>query len=190
VEGQVLHQGRDLAGLDRAEILRLRQQVGFVFQNSALISNMTVWDNIALPLQYHRLYPPDKIKRVVQTNIDLVGLQGFESYLPANLSMGSQKRAALARALVTYPAIVFYDEPTSGLDPMNAQAVTEVIRSLQTGFGITSMVVTHDIASAFRLATKIGIVRDHKIYFTGTVEEIRNSADPYIRRFISTQTEN
>lgn len=185
-EGRVLLRDRDTCLMSHDELMKVRLNIGYVFQNSALISNMNVFGNVALPLRYHTHYPPEKVQAIVRSRLDLLQLESkYDNAMPSSLSMGVMKRAAIARALALMPSLMLYDEPTSGLDPLNAATINEIIRTLGTGFGVTSLIVTHDIKSALGIATTVALVSEKTVVFSGTPAEFQNSKDEYIRRFIN-----
>ena len=183
IEGTVMLRGRDTLRVAREELMKMRLDIGYVFQNSALISNQSVFNNVALPLRYHTDYTPEKINDIVKSRLEMLQLHGYDNAMPSSLSMGVMKRAAVARALALMPSLMLYDEPTSGLDPLNAATINEIVQTLHSGFGVTSVIVTHDIKSALSIATTIAIVAEKTIIFTGTPEEVQKSEDPYIKRF-------
>lgn len=184
-KGSIMLRGRDTGRLLKEELMKIRQNIGYVFQNSALISNMNVFSNIALPLIYHTDYSPEQIRTIVNSRIELLNLKGYEKSMPAALSMGVMKRAGVARALALMPSVMFYDEPTSALDPLNAGILNDIIKSLHRGFGVTSVVVTHDVKAALDLGTTVAIIANHRIIFCGTPEELKKSGDSYIQQFFS-----
>ncbi|MCB1126383.1 MAG: ATP-binding cassette domain-containing protein [Verrucomicrobiae bacterium] len=162
-----------------------RLRVAMVFQSGALLSSLTVAENVGLYLSEHRLKPPAEIQRIVAEKLALVGLEGTEAKMPAELSGGMRKRAALARALVIDPQLIFYDEPTSELDPMIAVTIGGEILRLNRRMGVTSVVVTHDRELGFGIAHRMALIAGGTILAMGTPEEIRQSDDPTVRRFLS-----
>ncbi|MFH0920370.1 MAG: ATP-binding cassette domain-containing protein [Fibrobacterota bacterium] len=182
-KGTIMLRNRDTGRMLHDELMQMRLDMGYVFQNSALISNLPVSANIALPLRYHTHYTLEKINAIVKSRIQLLQLEGYENAMPASLSMGVMKRAAVARALALMPGLMFYDEPTSGLDPVNTSSINDIIRSFHTGFGITSVIVTHDMKSAFTIATTIAVVAEKRVIFSGTPEELKTTDNPYIKKF-------
>jgi len=181
--GAVFLKGRDTLRIPQEELMKVRLDIGYVFQNSALISNMSVSANIALPLLYHTNYPMDTVRAIVDSRIELLNLRGYENAMPASLSMGIMKRAGVARALALMPSLMLYDEPTSALDPLNAGILNGIIRNLHGGFGVTSLVVTHDVKAALDLGSRVAIIADHRIIFCGAPEELRRSKDKYVQTF-------
>ncbi len=182
--GVVRFCGQDLATLKLDEINQLRQQIGMLFQGAALFDSLTVRDNIAYPLREHFDYPEDKITEVVESRLALVGLPGIEDMMPADLSGGMRKRVGLARAIATDPRVILYDEPTTGLDPANTQRVNRLIRELQQKLKVTSVVVTHDMDSAFAITDRLALLCNCRVEFVGTPEEAKVSKNALVRNFI------
>jgi phospholipid/cholesterol/gamma-HCH transport system ATP-binding protein len=182
-QGSVFIRGQDTRRAPHEALMELRLDMGYVFQGSALISNMSVYNNISLPLQYHTRSSKAEIDRTVRNRIELLNLKGYEHAMPASLSTGVMKRAAVARALALMPSLMLYDEPTSALDPLNAALLNDIIRTLHSGFGMTSVIVTHDMDAALELGTRIVLIADKTIVFSGTPDECRNTDSPYLQRF-------
>jgi phospholipid/cholesterol/gamma-HCH transport system ATP-binding protein len=182
--GSVQVEGREIAHLSEAELAPLRRHVGMVFQMAALFDSMTVFDNVAFPMRYWRTVPEAEISVRVRELLEVVGLGGTEGLYPAELSGGMRKRAGLARALALEPRILLYDEPTAGLDPVVAQKINLLIRDLQRRFGLTSVVVTHDLHSAFVVADRIAFLQEGRIVFVGDPDEVRASREPRLREFL------
>jgi phospholipid/cholesterol/gamma-HCH transport system ATP-binding protein len=183
--GAVEVDGTPLGGLDEDQLIPVRRKVGMLFQMGALFDSLTVGENIAYPLREHRLAPPAEWPERIRRALEMVGLAGSERLMPAELSGGMRKRAALARALALEPRALLYDEPTTGLDPVVAAKINHLIRDLQRRLGITSVVVTHDLASAFFVADRIAFLYEGRIRFTGTPADARASADPYLQEFLT-----
>lgn len=162
-----------------------RLRVAMVFQSGALLSSLTVGENVGLYLIEHRMKPPAEIDRIVAEKLALVGLEGTENKMPSELSGGMRKRAALARALVIDPQLIFYDEPTSELDPLIAVTIGEEILRMNRSMGVTSVVVTHDRELGFGIAHRMALIADGEIVAMGTPEEVRASDHPTVRRFLS-----
>ena len=156
---------------------------GILFQGAALFDSMSIFDNVAFGLR-RRKVNEDEVKRIVEESLYKVGLSGVENKRPSELSGGMQKRAGLARAIAVRPEIMLYDEPTTGVDPITAGVVDNLIMQMRDSFNITSIVVTHDITSAYRIADRIAMLYEGEIIFIGSVEDIKNSENPYIRQFI------
>ncbi len=183
--GDVVVDGQSLAPLDETALSPVRRKIAMLFQQGALFDSLTVGENVAYPLREHRLLPPDEIPARVAEALARVDLAGTEPLMPAELSGGMRKRAALARALVLEPRALLYDEPTTGLDPVVAARINHLIRDVQRGLGVTSVVVTHDLASAFFVADRIAFLHEGTIRFEGTPEEARSTADPRLREFLT-----
>ena len=184
--GSVLIEGEDICGLSFAEALRVRSRMGMVFQGAALFDSMSVYDNVAYPLREHSDLSEDEIERRVREKLEFVDLEPDRvmGQLPAELSGGMRKRVGVARGIANDPHIMLYDEPTSGLDPLTTGTITRLIMKLQRELGVTSIVVTHDVRSAFRMATQVALLADRHIRFFGTPEEMSASEDAYIRTFL------
>jgi phospholipid/cholesterol/gamma-HCH transport system ATP-binding protein len=181
--GTVRVDGQQVAELPRRELFALRQRVGYVFQFAALFDSMTVFDNVAMGLRRAGMKEPDVLERV-QESLRLVEMSGFEGRLPAQLSGGQRKRVGLARAIATRPSYVLYDEPTTGLDPVTTAVIDGLIMKMARELGVTSVVVTHDMKSAYRVADRIAMLYEGNIRFVGTPAEIQNVEDPVVRGFI------
>lgn len=183
--GQILVHGRDITALPdderRDEFLRM----AMVFQGAALLNSLTVAQNVGLGLKERRLMPPVEIDTLVSETLAHVGLAGSERLMPNDLSGGMQKRAGLARALVMSPEIIIYDEPTTGLDPINADNVDEVVLQMKRELNVTSIVITHDMLSAFKIADYIAMLHDGTIVEFGTPDEIEASSHPVVQKFLS-----
>lgn len=182
--GEISVHGEMVSAYDEKAWNRLRKQMGMVFQYSALFDFMTVGENVAFGLRQHTQHTEEEIKARVAQVLDMVGLAGQEKVMPVNLSGGMKKRVSLARAIAVQPEIVLYDEPTAGLDPIMADVINELIVRTRDLLGVTSVVVTHDMDSAFRVADKIAMLDGGKIIFVGTPETIRQTSDERVRRFV------
>ncbi len=187
--GEVWMFGKNIAKASEDEMDQIRKRFGMLFQSGALFDSMTVGDNIALPLREHTKLDESVIRIVVKMKLDLVGLRGFENLMPSQLSGGMKKRVGLARAIVMDPTIVFYDEPTAGLDPVMTGVVDKLTMDLTKKLNITSVVVTHDMNSVFRIANRIVMLHQGNVLQIGTPDEIRHSKDPIVRQFISGEAE-
>jgi phospholipid/cholesterol/gamma-HCH transport system ATP-binding protein len=183
--GEVWVDGLDVSRLPEDALQDTRKKVGMLFQAGALFDSMTVYGNVAFPLQEHTDWPDEKVAARVAEVLSLVELQNVEDKMPADLSGGMRKRVALARAIALAPQAVLYDEPTTGLDPITANAINRLIRGLQRRLGITSIVVTHDIQSAFRVADRIAFLYEGKISFQGTTQEAQATREPLLREFLT-----
>ena len=185
-EGRVCIDGQDITDLSFDEALEVRQKMGMVFQGAALFDSMTVLDNVAYPLREHTDLDEEEIERRVRQKLEFVDLDPDRvlEQMPAELSGGMRKRVGIARGLANDPKIMLYDEPTSGLDPLTTNTITSLIRKLQKELGVTSVVVSHDMTSVSRMASKIALLKDCHISFFGTPEEMMGSDDPYLREFL------
>jgi len=183
--GSVEVEGTPIDHLDEEALVPIRRRVSMLFQQGALFDSLTVGDNVAFPLREHHMLPEAKIPARIAEALAMVGLEGTQRLMPAELSGGMRKRAALARALVLEPKVLLYDEPTTGLDPVVAAKINHLIRDLQHRLGVTSVVVTHDLASAFYVADRIAFLYEGVIRFTGTPSEARASADPPLHEFLT-----
>jgi phospholipid/cholesterol/gamma-HCH transport system ATP-binding protein len=184
--GRVAIDGEDITGLTFDDALKVRQKMGMVFQGAALFDSMTVYENVAYPLREHTDLPENEIEERVREKLQFVDLEPDRvmDQMPSELSGGMKKRVGIARGLANNPEIMLYDEPTSGLDPLTTATITYLILKLQRELGVTSVVVSHDIRSAFRMASKIALLANKRIEFFGTPEEMTGSDDPYIREFL------
>ena len=185
-EGRVLIDGEDITDFTFEEALEIRQKMGMVFQGAALFDSMTVFENVAYPLREHTDLDEDEIEARVREKLEFVDLdpdQVMQQY-PSELSGGMRKRVGIARGMANNPEIMLYDEPTSGLDPLTTATITKLIIKLQRELNVTSVVVSHDIRSVFRMASKVALLNDQRICFFGTPEEMSGSDDPYIRDFL------
>jgi len=185
--GKVSLLGKLLTALDESEMDEVRKKIGMCFQSSALFDSMTVGENISLPLREHTKLDENVINIVVKMKLELVGLRGFQDLMPSQLSGGMRKRVGLARAIVMDPQIIFYDEPTAGLDPIVAAVIDKPILDLSKKLSITSVVVTHDMKSVFRIADRMAMLYLGKVLQVGTPDEIKNTKNELIQQFIKGQ---
>jgi len=185
--GQIEVLGRDIVDMTFEEALDLRRNIGMVFQNAALFDSLTIYENIAYPLRENRDHPEPEIERIVRERLAFVDLDPDRvmMQLPAQLSGGMRKRVGIARAIATDPRIVLFDEPTAGLDPLTIGTINDLVRKLQRELGVTSIIVTHDIREGFRVANRVNLLRDGRVTFDGTPEEMVALDDPYIQAFLS-----
>jgi phospholipid/cholesterol/gamma-HCH transport system ATP-binding protein len=183
-EGRVLIDGENIAGLKERELGPIRKKVGILFQSGALFDSMTVGENIAFPLREAGIRDEAVLRAKVAEALEMVDLAGEEEKTPDNLSGGMRKRVGLARTIVSRPACILYDEPTTGLDPIATDSINHLIRRLQKRLQATSVVVTHDMKTAFHTADRIAFLHEGRIYFEGTTEELRASTDPLLVNFI------
>lgn len=184
-EGKILIDGADIFSMSLQELDRFRLKLGMLFQNAALFDSLTVLGNVGFSLYEHTQIQESVIEEKVREKLRLVGLEKVEHLTPAELSGGMKKRVGLARAICNEPKIILYDEPTTGLDPINADAINDLILRMQERLKVTSVVVTHDMISAYKVANRIAMLYDGKIIGIGSPEEIRNTQDPVIHQFIS-----
>lgn len=182
--GEIWMRGLNLAAMNDAERDELRKHIGMSFQGGALFGSMTVGENVALPLHEHTKLDDSTIEIIVRLKLDQVGLSGFESYMPAQLSGGMKKRAAIARALAMDPEILFFDEPSAGLDPIIAAGIDDLILKLKKAFHMTIVVVTHELASAYLIADRMILLDKGVIVADGTTDELRKSQHPRVRQFL------
>jgi len=183
--GKVIFDGKEIASLRGEEKDRIKCRFGMSFQSAALLDSLTVEENVSLPIKEHTRLNKEVVHIIAMMKLKLVGLQGFEAYKPSELSGGMKKRAGLARAIALDPDIVFYDEPTAGLDPVVCAVVDQLILDLTKKLNITSIVVTHNMESVFRIADRVAMLYKGKVLQVGTVDEIRNSSNPIVQQFIN-----
>ena len=182
--GRVLIDGENIAGLKERQLGPIRKKVGILFQSGALFDSMNVGENIAFPLRESGLKDEDLIQAKVAEALEMVDLAGEQEKTPDNLSGGMRKRVGLARTIVSKPACILYDEPTTGLDPIATDSINHLIRRLQKRLKATSVVVTHDMKTAFHTADRIAFLHEGRIYFEGSTQELRDSTDPILVNFI------
>ena len=182
--GQVWVDGKEISRLKEKELDEARLGMGMVFQYSALFDSMSVGENVAFGLRQHTDMKEDEIRRIVEERLAGVGLAGLADAMPNELSGGMKKRVGLARALAFKPNIILYDEPSSGLDPIMSRKIDELILETQKNFGVTSVVVTHDMESAYRIADRIAVLYEGRFVQIGTPDEIRRSDHPYVQEFV------
>jgi phospholipid/cholesterol/gamma-HCH transport system ATP-binding protein len=186
--GEVHFKGRRIDNLGERELNKVRTHYGFLFQGGALFDSLSVTENIIFPIRQH--YEIDdftKVEELVKAKLAMVGLDGFQNYYPANLSGGQRKRVALARAIALNPEVILYDEPTTGLDPIRADIINELILKLQRELGVTTVVVTHDMTSAYKVGDRIIMLHHGKIVADGDADHIRNHPHPIVQQFINGQ---
>ena len=189
--GEIYIGGQETTKLTEKELDKVRLNMGMVFQYSALFDSMTVGENVAFGLREHKHLPEAEIQRIIREKLDLVGLPGVENKLPGELSGGMKKRVGLARAIAFEPEIIFYDEPSSGLDPITTTKIDELIVDMQHKLGVTSVVVTHDMASACRIADRIAMVYEGELIAVDTVKKFQELQDERVQAFFKTlRTQN
>jgi len=184
-EGTVEIDGANIFSLSLRDLDQFRLKLGMLFQGAALFDSLTVGENVGFSLIEHTKLPPQVIAEKVSEKLKLVGLAGIEDLMPSELSGGMKKRVGLARAICNEPKIILYDEPTTGLDPISADGINELIVEMHKRLRVTSVTVTHDLKSAYRIATRIAMLYHGKILGIGTPDEIRDSPNPIIRQFIT-----
>jgi phospholipid/cholesterol/gamma-HCH transport system ATP-binding protein len=187
--GRILINGKDTTGLGEEELDEVRKRMGVLFQGAALLNSMTISDNVALPIREHTKLEESTIQIMVRMKLDLVGLSGFESFYPSQLSGGMKKRAGLARALAMDPELLFFDEPSAGLDPVTAAGLDELILKLRNVFKMTIIVVTHELPSVFTIADYVIMLDMGNMIFSGTLDELKASDNPRIRMFLERKPE-
>jgi phospholipid/cholesterol/gamma-HCH transport system ATP-binding protein len=182
--GRVIVEDEDITDHPEEELYRVRKKFGMLFQSGALFDSMTVFENVAFPLREHTEMSEEEIGRAVREKLGLVNLPNTENLMPVDLSGGMRKRVGLARSIVLDPKMILYDEPTTGLDPITAQKINELIIDLQSKLNVTSVVVTHDIQSAFSVGDRIAFLNKGVFEWVGTMEEARNADHPVLREFL------
>ncbi len=187
--GEIWIDGENIVGMPEKGLNGVRRKFGMLFQSAALFNSMSVAENVALPLREHTDLPDEIIQIIVKVKLELVGLTGFEHFMPHQISGGMKKRVALARAIALDPKIVFYDEPGAGLDPITASMIDQLMMDLSRKLRITSVCVTHEMKSAFRIADQIIVLHKGKVLEVGTSEQIKNSKNPYVQQFINGEPE-
>src|SRR3989338_9399904 len=183
-EGSIMIDGENIVGISENGMNCVRRKFGMLFQGAALFNSLTVGENVALPLREHTDLKDTIIQIIVKVKLELVGLTGFEHFMPHQISGGMKKRVALARAIALDPKIVFYDEPGAGLDPITGSVIDHLIMDLSKKLKMTSVVVTHEMKSAFRIADRMVMLHQGRVIAEGTAEDIRNSTNPYVHQFI------
>lgn len=184
--GEVYFKNRRIDNLPENELNKVRTHYGFLFQSGALFDSLSVEENILFPVrQHYKLTEQSGAEELVKTKLAMVGLDGYQNYYPGKLSGGQRKRVALARAIALNPEVILYDEPTTGLDPIRADVINELIIKLQKGLGVTSIVVTHDMTSAYKIADRIIMLHNGRIMADGDADHIRQSSSSVVQQFIN-----
>jgi len=183
-KGEILFDGQDVASMDDAGLYDVRRRIAYLFQGAALFDSLSVYENLAYGLREHLRLPEDQIAERVAKSLADVGLPGIEKTMPADLSGGMRKRVGIARAVAVRPEVLLYDEPTTGLDPISTEVINHLISETRTLYSVTSVVVTHDMASAFQISDRIAMIHKGFVIFQGTPDEIRKSDDPRVIDFI------
>ncbi len=187
--GSIEIDGVDITKLSKKELIEFRRKLGYLFQEGALFDSLKVWENVGFYYLENTNMSEKEIKKIAIEKLNLVGLKDVEDLYPSQLSGGMRKRVSLARAISTNPEIVLYDEPTSGLDPITSAMIDNLILNLRNTLGMTSIVVTHDLATAFGIGDRIAFIHKGVIYAIGTPEEIKSSSDPLVQQFINRRAE-
>lgn len=187
--GEIWIDGQSIIGMNERQLGTIRKKIGILFQSGALFDSMTVAENIAFPLREAGERDPEVLKAKVGEMLEVMEMDGEEEKMPENLSGGMKKRVGLARSIIRRPSCVLYDEPTSGLDPVVADSINRLICRLQQRLGVTSIVVTHDMKSAFDVADRIAYLHEGRIYFQGTPAKLQQSTDPLIQDFLLGRSE-
>ena len=182
--GRIWVEGQEISRMEKRDLMELRKKFGFLFQGAALFDSMNICKNVGLMLAEHMNWSEERLRERACECLSMVGLDGAADKLPSELSGGMKKRAGLARAIVMEPEYILYDEPTTGLDPITGDAINDLIIKLQKELGVTSIVVTHDMPSAFKIADRMAMLSRGKIVFSGTVDEVRQTDHPMVRQFI------
>lgn len=186
--GEIYFKNRRIDNLSENALNKIRTHYGFLFQGGALFDSLSVTENIIFPIrQHHKITDWKAVEELVKSKLAMVGLDGYQNHYPSNLSGGQRKRVALARAIALNPEVVLYDEPTTGLDPIRSDIINELILKLQRELGITSVVVTHDMTSAYKVADRIIMLHHGKIIADGDADHIRNHPHPIVQQFIHGQ---
>jgi phospholipid/cholesterol/gamma-HCH transport system ATP-binding protein len=183
-KGTIKIDGEDISRFDTSQMVKLRRRFGMLFQGAALFDSMTVDENIGLGLREHNICPEYEVKKIISKKLAQVGLPGTENVKPAELSGGMKKRVGLARAIAMDPEFILYDEPTTGLDPIMADAINDLIIHMKETLKITSVAVTHDMTSAYKISDRIAVLYRGQIIFCGTPDEVRNSNSDVVQQFI------
>lgn len=187
--GRIWLEGREITAMSRPALMQVRKSFGMLFQGAALFDSLTICENVGLILNEHTDWSPARIRQRACECLEMVGLVGVEDKLPSALSGGMKKRAGLARAIVMQPQYILYDEPTTGLDPITGDAINDLIVKLQTELNVTSIVVTHDMQSAYKVADRMAMLNDGRIIFHGPVDAVRNTEHAAVRQFIEGRAE-
>lgn len=185
-QGEILFDGRDVAQMTEGALYGVRRRIAYLFQGAALFDSLNVGENVAYGLreQHWKTMTDDEMQRRVAESLDAVGLPGIEDMRPSDLSGGMKKRVGLARTLALHPEVLLYDEPTTGLDPINTARINNLIRNIKRTLGLTSLVVTHDMGTAFTVSDRIVMLGRGRLLMDGTPEDFRRAEDPYVRDFI------
>ncbi len=188
-EGEIYVDGEEVSSLREHEMNEVRKKFGMLFQGGALFDSMKVWENVGFGLRHQTRLSEEEIRRIASEKLKLLGLINVEDLMPVELSGGMKKRVSLARAIAIEPEILFYDEPTTGLDPIMADAINNLIVQMKEKLNVTSIAITHDMKSAYKVGDRIAMLYEGRIIESGTPEEIRNSSNPVVQQFIQGKSE-
>ncbi|MFQ6083596.1 MAG: ABC transporter ATP-binding protein [Candidatus Aminicenantia bacterium] len=188
-KGEIYINGIEMSQLKEEELRKMTKKIGMLFQGGALLDSLTVGENIGFGLERLTNYRPEEIKEIVARSLEKVGLPGIENLMPHELSGGMKKRVSLARAIAYQPEIILYDEPSTGIDPIRADAINELIIKMKNELEITSVVITHDMVSAYKVGDRLAMLYEGKIIEVGSPEEIKKSSNPIVQQFIHGQAE-
>jgi len=188
-EGEIYVDGVEITSLNEKKMNEVRKKFGMLFQWGALFDSMTVWENVGFGLQQQRHLKREEIRRIASEKLELVGLRNIEKLMPSELSGGMKKRVSLARAIAMEPEILLYDEPTTGIDPIMADAINDLIIQMKKKLGVTSMTITHDMKSAYKIGDRIAMLFQGKIIEVGSPEEIKNCSNPIVQQFVQGKSE-
>jgi len=183
-KGLIRIEKKDITPLKEDELVPFRRKIGMLFQGAALFDSLSAGENVAYPIREHFRLPEEEVQRIVREKLRLVGLDGVEDKMPAELSGGMKKRVGLARSIAIDPEIILYDEPTTGLDPANTERINQLIVELQRALKVTSIVVTHDLASAYQITDRLALLHQGRIAMKGTKKEFKTSAIKEVQDFI------
>lgn len=188
--GEIYFRGQNIIDMNEEQLNAIRTEFGMVFQGSALFDSMTIFENIAYPLVEARKYSEEEIEAIVEEKLKIVGLPGVGDLYPADISGGMKKRVGVARAIASDPGVILYDEPTAGLDPANVNRIDQLIQRLQDKFSVTSVLVTHNMDSVYRVADRVALLHDRKIGFIGSLDEFKKTDKDIVRKFVNGELGN
>ncbi len=188
-KGQIFLDGLEITSLNSDKLQTVTRRIGMLFQGGALFDSMNVFDNVKFGLERQASCPPERTRKIVEESLAKVGLKGIEKLMPYELSGGMKKRVGLARAIAYSPEIILYDEPSTGIDPIRADAINSLILQLQKDLQVTSVIITHDMVSAYKVADRIAMLYEGRIIEEGTPDEIRRSRNPIVQQFITGRSE-
>lgn len=184
-QGEVIYNGTCLSQLEEKDLQDMRRRFGMLFQHAALFDSHDVFENVAFPLIEHSDFNPQKIKKRVKEVLELVGLKGVDHKMPSELSGGMRKRVGLARAIALTPEVILYDEPTTGLDPLMTKSINDLIAHTQSELGVTTIVISHDLESSFRISDRVVMLYEGQVLLDGKAQDFKNSDHPFIKQFLN-----